>query len=234
MCAMVRTLITDPNSVNKARTGREDEIRPCIRCGLCIDRVHDIKYMTRVVCSVNPRAGRELEFKDAVAIANKKKKVLVIGGGPAGMEAARTAPDRGHEIILFEKSEKLVGTINMAVSPEFKADLKSYLQWSIRMTKRHPGIEIRLATEATPELVKQEAPDALVIAVGAEASMLTISGLDSVKVFWVGDVEAGNGQVGNKVIVAGGALTGCETALDLAWKGKKVTIVEMVMEFQSS
>lgn len=230
MCAMIRTLIADPESVNKARTGKEDEIRPCIRCALCIDRTHDIRCMKRVACSVNPRAGRELEFRDAAETVHKKKRVMVIGGGPAGMEAARAAADRGHDVTLFEKSEKLGGALNMAVSPDFKADLKSYLKWSIRMTTRHPGIKIRLATEATPELVKHEAPDALVIAVGGEASMPEISGLDNVNVVWVGDVEAGSVQVGNKVIVAGGALAGCETALDLARKGKKVTIVEMISE----
>ena len=115
------------------------------------------------------------------------------------MEAARTAGDRGHDVTLIEKNEKLGGALNMAVSPDFKADLKSYLQWSIRMTKGHPGIKMRLATEATPELVEHETPDALVIAVGAEASMPTISGLDGVNVVWVGDVETGNVQVGDKV-----------------------------------
>jgi 2,4-dienoyl-CoA reductase-like NADH-dependent reductase (Old Yellow Enzyme family)/thioredoxin reductase len=229
MCAMIRTVIADPFSVNKARTGREEEIRPCIRCVLCLNRTHGMRGI-RVACAVNPRAGRELELRDAAATAPKKKKVVVVGGGPAGMEAARTAADRGHDVVLFEKSEKLGGMLNTAVFPDFKADLKAYLRWAIRMTTRNPRIQIRLATEATPERVKAENPDAVIVAVGADSNIPPIPGLDGDNVAWVGDVETGRVQVGDKVIVAGGGLTGCETALDLARKGKKVTIVEMVSE----
>jgi Pyridine nucleotide-disulphide oxidoreductase. len=146
------------------------------------------------------------------------------------MEAARTAADRGHQVVLFEKSEKLGGTLNMAVAPEFKKDLKAYLNWAIRMTAKHPGIKIRLATEATPEIIKAENPDAIVVAVGAEPNIPPIPGLDGENVVWVGDLEAGNVQVGDNILVAGGGLTGCEVALDLARKGKKVSIVEMVSE----
>lgn len=229
ICAMIRTLIADPDCVNKARTGREDEIRPCIRCVTCLNRTHGSLGL-RVACAVNPLAGRELEFRNVSAVADKKKKVVVIGGGPAGMEAARTAADRGHQVVLFEKSEKLGGTLNMAVAPEFKKDLKAYLNWAIRMTAKHPGIKIRLATEATPEIIKAENPDAIVVAVGAEPNIPPIPGLDGENVVWVGDLEAGNVQVGDNILVAGGGLTGCEVALDLARKGKKVSIVEMVSE----
>lgn len=229
MCAMIRTVIADPNSVNKARTGREDEIRPCIRCVLCLNRTHGMRGI-RVACAVNPRAGREIELRDVSVTADKKKKVVIIGGGPAGMEAARTAANRGHEVVLFEKSERLGGTLNLAVCPDFKADLKAYLHWAIHMTTNNPGIRIKLATEATPEVVKAEKPDAIVVAVGAEPNIPPIPGLDGKNVVWVGDVETGSIEVGGKVIIAGGGLTGCETALDLAGKGKKVTIVEMVNE----
>lgn len=229
MCAMIRTVIADPDSVDKARTGNEAEIRPCIRCVLCLNRTHGMEPL-RVACAVNPQAGRECELKDTNTLADHKKKVVIIGGGPAGMEAARTAGDRGHEVVLFEKSDCLGGTLRLAVAPDFKADLKSYLAWAIRMTSRHSNVSLRLSTEATPENILAEAPDALIIAVGAETNIPAIPGLDGRDVVWVGDVESGAVSVRQNVVIAGGGLTGCETALDLARKGKHVTIVEMVSE----
>lgn len=231
ICAMIRTVIADPGSVNKARTGKEAEIRPCIRCVLCLNRTHGMEPL-RVACAVNPKAGRECELKDTPKLANQPKKVVIIGSGPAGLEAARTAGDRGHQVVLFEKSDSLGGTLRLAVAPDFKADLKNYLNWSIRMTSRHPNVQIRLATAATAENILAETPDTLIIAVGSESNIPPIPGLTGDDVVWVGDVESGSASVGHDVIIAGGGLTGCETALDLARKGKNVTIIEMVSEQQ--
>ncbi|MBC3797910.1 FAD-dependent oxidoreductase [Acetobacterium tundrae] len=229
MCAMIRTVLADPQSVNKARTGKEEEIRPCIRCVLCLNRTHGMEPL-RIACTVNPKVGREFELKDFPTTAEQKKKVVIIGGGPGGMEAARTAGDRGHDVVLFEKSSQLGGTLRLAVTPDFKADLKNYLEWAVRMTSRHPHVQLKLATEATPEKILAESPDALIIAVGAESNIPAIPGLNGKNAVWVGDVEAGTVEVGNEVVIAGGGLTGCETALNLARKGKKVTIIEMVSE----
>lgn len=227
MCAMIRTLIADPDCVNKARTGKEEDIRPCIRCVLCLNRTHGFEAL-RIACAVNPKAGREAELAWDPIAAKQKKKVVVIGGGPAGMEAACSAADRGHEVVLFEEKDVLGGTLRMAVAPDFKEDLKHYLQWAIRRTSKHPGISLRLATKATAENVAAEHPDAILIAVGAQANIPPIPGLDGPNVVWVGDVESGVKETGATVVIAGGGLTGCETALNLARKGKKVTIVEMV------
>jgi len=229
MCAMIRTVIADPFAPEKARLGQEEDIRPCIRCVVCLNRTHGMRGK-RVACAVNPRAGREVETDIALGLPVTKKKVVIVGGGPAGMEAARTAADRGHDVVLFEKTNQLGGTLHLAVRPEFKADLKDYLDWAIRTTEADSRIIIRKNTEATEALIQAEHPDAVFVAIGAEPNLPPIPGLDGKHVVWVGDVESGKVSVGNKVVIAGGGLTGCENALVLAREGKEVTLVEMVSE----
>jgi|LSQX01.1.fsa_nt_gb 2,4-dienoyl-CoA reductase-like NADH-dependent reductase (Old Yellow Enzyme family)/thioredoxin reductase len=225
MVAMLRTIIADPDAVKKAQQGAAATIRPCVRCNTCINRPH--YFFLPVRCAVNPLAGREVDFMHEPP-SPRQKKVVVIGGGPAGMEAARTAADRGHEVILFEKEPRLGGTLNKAAAPPFKADMKTYLDWAVQMTTSHPRIKVRLATAATPELIKAEQPDALVIAVGARPNKPDIPGINRDHVVWVGDLEPGRVRLGENIIVAGGGMTGCETALQLALQGKKVTVVEML------
>jgi len=225
MVAMARSLIADPDCVNKTKKGEEDTIRPCVRCNTCIDLAH--RSLLPVHCAVNPLAGREAEFVN-LAPPIKKKKVVVIGGGPAGMEAARRAADRGHHVILFEKDATLGGTLVMGSTAPFKVDIKEYLDWAIRTTMNTPHVTVRLSNEATPEKIKAENPDALIIAVGSTPHIPKISGVDRENVVWAGDVERGKVKVGDRVIVVGAGLTGSETALYLAQQRKKVTVIDML------
>jgi 2,4-dienoyl-CoA reductase-like NADH-dependent reductase (Old Yellow Enzyme family)/thioredoxin reductase len=225
MVAMIRSLIADPECVNKARRGKGDEIRPCVRCNTCLSRSRSYLLPTR--CAVNPTAGREAQFTCGVPPAGSRK-VVVIGGGPAGMEAARTAADRGHRVVLFEKDAQLGGTLEVAAAPSFKEDIKKYLEWARRATASTAGIELRLSTPATADLVRSENPDAVVIAVGAAPIVPPISGIERMNVVSAGSVDAGKAVVGDRVLVVGAGMTGCETALHLAQSGKKVTIIDVL------
>jgi 2,4-dienoyl-CoA reductase-like NADH-dependent reductase (Old Yellow Enzyme family)/thioredoxin reductase len=223
--AMIRTVIADPECVEKARHGKGEEIRPCLRCDTCLTRSRSYLLPTR--CAVNPVAGREAEFMSWPAPA-RKKKVVVVGGGPGGMEAARTAAARGHEVVLFEKAPELGGALEMAAAPPFKEDIKKYLHWARSMTMNMPRLEVRLSTPADADTVLAEKADAMVIAVGAEPVIPTIPGIERKTVIWAGDVDAGKATLGDTVLVVGAGMTGCETALHLAQEGKKVTVIDML------
>jgi 2,4-dienoyl-CoA reductase-like NADH-dependent reductase (Old Yellow Enzyme family)/thioredoxin reductase len=223
--AVARTLIADPECVNKAHSGRAANIRPCIRCNNCINRSHELFLSTR--CSVNPVISREAEiftFPQPV----KYRKVLVVGGGPAGMEAARTAAARGHKVILLEKEGKLGGTLIMAAAAPFKVDMQQYLDWAARTTMQTPNLTVKLSTPATREIIKTENPDVLILAVGSVPIVTRIPGIHNNNIVWAGDVELGKVLVGERVVVAGAGLTGSETALHLAQQGKRVTLIDML------
>jgi NADPH-dependent 2,4-dienoyl-CoA reductase/sulfur reductase-like enzyme len=225
MVAMIRQIITDPDCVRKAKNGKAEDIRPCIRCNICLGRSPGYVLPTR--CAVNPVAGREIEFINPPA-PTKKKRVVVVGGGPGGMEAAKTAARRGHEVILFEKNPQLGGALVMASAPPFKEDVKKYLDWARQTTMKMPNIDVRLSTEATPETIKAEHPDVLIIAVGAAPFIPRLPGVDRKNVVWAGDVDMGNVEVGKTILVAGTGVTGCETAFHLARAGKKVSMIDML------
>ncbi|MDW2798436.1 FAD-dependent oxidoreductase [Clostridium boliviensis] len=209
MVSMARGLMADPDMVNNIRHGFVSMTRPCIRCNNCIQKTH--YQLAPIRCTVNPLMGMETLYFNTPAPA-QKKRIAVIGGGPAGMEAARTAAQRGHKVVLFEKSDRLGGVLNLASIPDFKADIKAYLDWSVRETEAESGIEIRKNVNAAPELLAKEKFDGIIVAVGSNPIIPSFVEGNS-RVVWVGDAETGRKETGDDIIVAGAGLTGCEAAL---------------------
>jgi 2,4-dienoyl-CoA reductase-like NADH-dependent reductase (Old Yellow Enzyme family)/thioredoxin reductase len=220
-----RPLLADPQIPNKVKHGKADEIRPCVRCNTCIHRAHN--FFLPIRCAINPTLGREMLFK-GYPTPISSKKVAVIGGGPAGMEAAKTAADRGHRVTLYETSNVLGGTLNLGSTPEFKKDIKRYVGWAVRTTLNNENITVKLATKATPEMIKEGKFDVAIIAIGSDPIIPAFAKNYGNKVVWVGDVGSGLAETGNTVVIAGAGMAGMETAVSLARKGKKVTLIDML------
>jgi 2-enoate reductase len=227
--AMARAITADRDLPNKARRGQEDRIRPCIRCNHCINRSHN--FFLPPYCSVNPEECKEVQYMNYPA-PEKPQRVAVVGGGPAGMEAARVAARRGHDVTLFEKTARLGGMLNVGTTASFKEDLRKYLEWSVRETLRDDRIRVRMAVEATPEMIRAEGFETVIVAIGSSPVIPEFTARYPEKVAWVGDVEEGRKRVGNNVVIAGAGMTGCEAALSLAKNGRKITIIDMLKEDQ--
>ncbi|MFH1953796.1 MAG: FAD-dependent oxidoreductase [Pseudomonadota bacterium] len=219
---IARGLIADPDWPRKVAKGRIGEIRKCIKCNACriIHSPHPIR------CAVNAVAGREDKY-DVIKPSLEKKKVVVVGGGPAGMEAARVAAHRGHRVILFEVNEELGGMLKLASVPPHKGILMNIPQYYSRELERL-GVILRLGSRASAELIAEEKPDAVIVATGGVPLIPDIAGVNKDIVITAIDVLAGKRETGKNVTVAGGGLVGCEVANFLAQQNKNVTIIEML------
>lgn len=194
--------------------GRFDEINYCIACNQgCFDPIFDQKPVT---CLVNARAGAE--GKLTVEPTTRKKKVMVVGGGPAGLEAARVAALRGHRVCLYEKGEKLGGQLHLAAVPPERGEFLTFVRYLENQLKKL-NVAVHTRTEATSWHIKLENPDAVVVATGAEALQPDIKGVDRPNVIAAWDVLSGRVDTGKEVIIIGGGAVGLETALFLARKG---------------
>ena len=225
LVSMSRALIADPEWPVKVLRGEAEDITPCIGCNYCVDALQ-AKLVTR--CTVNARWGRE---DVAATPAATPKRVLVIGGGPAGLEAARVAFLRGHHVTLIERDSRLGGQLWLAEVPPGKAEIRPFREYLVRQVEEL-GVTIELGTAVTVGLVRERSPDAVIVATGAtpvEHNGQQKAAEMSILSAW--SVLSGHTPPGGRVVVAGGGATGCEVADHLAAQGKAVTIVEMESEF---
>ncbi len=222
-----RQLIADPDWPNKIRSGRIEDIRPCTACN---DGYIGRVFLNQTLwCTVNPMSGFEWRWANEEALPKpvKSKKVLVVGAGPGGLEAARICAIRGHQVSIVEAADNIGGTVNIASAPSFKKRWWKLIEW-YETQLRKLGVAIHLNTRATMSLIKQKAPDAVVLATGSEPAIPDIPGIT--KAVTVEDVLLDKKKVGQNVVIIGGGLEGLDTALYLAKQGKKVTVVEALPE----
>lgn len=250
MVGVARPLICDPEMPNKLQSGRINDIRWCVACNNCFDMVFQA---APVECFQNVRAGRELKYN--ITPTESPKKVIVVGGGPGGMEAARVLKLRGHNVILYEKESYLGGELYLAGRPPGREDLIRAVDYLVGQVIKL-NIDVRLNMEVTAEVILKENPDAVVVATGSEPIIPDIPGIDGKNVVLAKDVLLDNVDLGDNVVVIGGGATGTETALYVArlnsipaenamylvqhnvlsleeafdrWRhGKKVTVLEML------
>ncbi len=214
MVTMARGLLADPELPNKARDGKAHLIYHCVACNQgCFDRIFQLRPVT---CLVNPRAGQERETR--ITPASRVKKVLVIGGGPAGMKAACTAAERGHEVLLAEKGDRLGGQLLLNELIPGRREIATAAR-DLENNLRSLAVKVLLSTAVDASFVKQLVVDAAVVATGASPFLPDIPGIKSESVVTAWDVLSGKTRAGKRVVVVGGNAVGVETALYLAGQG---------------
>lgn len=228
---MARQSLADPHYPKKLEMGKPDEIRPCISCNEgCVGRLYSVGCAAG--CAVNPSAMHELEYSTSKTM--QPKKVMVVGGGVGGMEAARVAKERGHQVELYEKADVLSGNQIAAGMHDFKQDIRRLNEWYHRQIDEL-AIPVHFNCEVTPEMIKEKHPDVVILATGGVPVMpKSIKGIDHPKSVCCTDALLGKRDVGDKVVIVGGGMVGCEIALDYAMKGKQVSIVEALPEIISA
>lgn len=227
---MARAALADPCFPKKVEMGQPEAIRPCIAC----NQACGYRMLTQGAdpsCAVNPAATRESWYKLEKAV--RPKKVLVVGGGVAGMEAARTAALRGHQVSLYEKSDRLGGLLVPGGSHSFKTEIRDLNRWYEREL-RELSVDIHTGRELTAEEIRTLHADVVILAVGSVPVMPKLPGMDSPKVASSVEALAGGKKIGAKVVIVGGGQVGCEMALEYAKEGKKVTIVEALKDILSA
>lgn len=218
-----RSLLTDPDYVKKLEIGEGHRIRHCMMCNKgCTDAIQNRKFLS---CVLNAENG--YEYERMITPATKKKKVVIVGGGPAGMEAARVAKIKGHDVVLFEKETTLGGQLNIAALPPRKSEMNRGIHYLTNEMKVL-DIDLRLGHEVCPKRVIDENPDAVIVAVGASNIIPAIKGCDLPHVYDAWKVLNHEQLPSGKVVVIGGGLVGAETAELLAQNGCEVSIVEMM------
>ena len=220
-----RALIADPEFPRKAFEGRPEEIRPCIAC---LQGCRDNLYQgIPITCMVNPQAGLECEKK--IEAANTKKKVLIIGGGPGGMEAARVAALRGHDVTLAERNDLLGGQFRLASLLPGKEEIRFFL-WYLESELKKLGVKIILGEEITAEKIFRLSPEVVILAAGGTSVRPGIPGVNLENVVTAWELLSDPGKCGRDALVVGGGAVGAGTAEFLAGRGHEVTLIEMAKE----
>ncbi len=220
---MARSWINNPDYGQKVYDGRGEDIVPCIRCNKC--HTPNVRDKFRSMCSVKPVVGLEDHIEAFVKPSPKSRKMAVVGGGPAGLEFARIAAQRGHQVTLFEKEAQLGGRLTHADYPSFKWPLKQFKNFMTAQMEKE-GVEVCLNTCATPELLAEKGFEVLALAVGADASAPPIPGSDGTNVRFAADVYGQEEELGNNLVIIGGGEIGTETGLYLCETGRKVMVLE--------